>query len=226
MDILQYQREPDKEDKASKLEAVPINNGGKDTRRMITEEVDHEETSQGPQGNIIYSLENQPFGGSSHNTNERNEPFEYKSEPEVKRILPELKSLKKSNDDEPSSKKNEFETNVEKNGNGSESFEETADFCHTKNALGESGYQNEKHTGENSSELGVIISDDQENFKEENRDEAESIGHHKDDEITSEFKPQTQLGEKEASEKDESITDRNKIHTGTDVLGGSEGSRF
>ena len=225
VEILQYQREPDKEDKASKLEALPINNGGKDTRRMITEEVDHEETSQGPQGNIIYSLENQPSGGSSHNTNERNEPFEYKSEPEVKRILPELKSLKKSNDDEPSSKKNEFETNVEKNGNGSESFEETADVCHTKKPLGESGYQNEKHTGENSSELDVIISDDQENFKEENRDKAESIGH-KDDEITSEFKPQTQLAEKEASEKDESITDRNKIHTGTDVLGGSEGPDF
>ncbi|XP_074633852.1 uncharacterized protein LOC141892453 isoform X1 [Acropora palmata] len=226
MDILQSQREPDKEDKASKLEAVPINNGGKDTRRMTTDVVDHEETSQRPQGNIIYSLQNQSFGGSSHNTNERNEPFEYKSEPEeVKGILPELKSLKKSNDDEPSSKKNEFETNVEKNGNGSESFEETADVCHTKKPLGESGYQNEKHTGENSSELDVIISDDQENFKAENLDEAESIGH-KDDEITSEFKPQTQLGEKERSEKDESITDRNKIHTGTDVLGGSEGPDF
>ena len=225
VDILQSQKEPDKEDQASKLETVPINNGGKDTKRMTTEEVYHEETTPVPQGNIIYSLENQPFGGSGHNTNERYEPFECKSEPEeVKRILPELKFLKESNDDEPSSKKNEFETNMEKNGNGGESFEETADFCHMKKPLGESEFQNEKHTGENSSEQDAIIRDDQENFKEKNLDEAESIGH-RDDEITS-VKPQTQLGEKEASEKDEIITDCNKNHTATEVLDGIEGTGF
>lgn len=224
-DVLQSQREPDKEDKTFKKETVTIDNGGKDTRGMTTEEVDHKETSEEPHGNIIYSLEHRSLGGSSQNTNERNEPLEYKSEPEeVNKILPEQKSLKESNDDEPSSKKNKLETNMEQYGNGDESLEETADLCPTKKPLGKSEYQNEKHMGENSSKQDATI-DDLENFKEENLDETESIGH-KDDEITSEVKPQTQLGEKETTGKDELITHCNKNNTGTGGLDGIEGSGF